>query len=376
MSKKTCDSDELRFLHCVLAVKASKSSSRSTTAALDVANSSTTSSFHVCVENLTKIIELLRKPEKEMYLQQCIELKFDRILLDIIVRKSSHDKEIELSLKIVQIIIHSYSTEITTCLTSLNFIEKIFDLLSRRPAKHVHDASCALLSELRQHVNPHLAINLLSISSTTSKKSAFIILENHVSNVGFVHGKLLNIDDSEWEERVLPQLLRALIRPDAVQFCSAELVISIMLAYNNKCQRAERDSVSSTICTRICEYISCLFVCSMFPAGNALLANSNYAYDPAGGEVEIKTDPSSIASYILERILVSIEDDQSQSIPLIDVSAIFRCLWKAGTHYAMFLRNLFYLKGETLGIDVLNRDFFVFVPSMSLLLMWLNRLNL
>ena len=353
MLKKDDDNDELRFLHCILGLKASKSHSLRKSAHRSVANNGAStssssrgsgSSSHVCIQNLTEIIQFLGKPNKELYIEQCVNLKFDKILLDIIVCGSSDDKEIELSLKIILIISSNSPTEITLHLISLNLIDKVFDLLSRRSVKCIHDASCALLSNLRSYVDPRFAFDLLSTPVIVAKQSAFTILVNLVTNVGYVNGKLLDIDDSEWEGRMLPQLLRALIRPDTAQYCSAELVVSIILAYNEDYQSTDTAKVSSKLCTTLCKYISSLFICSLFAPGNALLANSNYAYDSTNGGAQLRTDPSSVSSYIIERMLSAIEDDQSQSIPRINVSAICHCMWTAGTHYAAFLRVLSYLK--------------------------------
>ena len=100
-----------------------------------------------------EIIQFLVKTDKELYIEQCINLRFDKILLDIIVCGSSDDKEIELSLKIILIISSNSSTEITVHFISLNLIEKVFDLLSRRSAKCIHDASCALVIVDRRSVD-------------------------------------------------------------------------------------------------------------------------------------------------------------------------------------------------------------------------------
>ena len=351
---KKAGESELGFLRCLLALKASKNSSASAAAAerANIGSSSSSSrssssgviGVQNCIKSLSEIIRYLGEADKEAYLDQYFELKCDKILLSIIVKKSSDDEEVELALKIMHQIFRSCSTEEHAHMISSNLIVKVFNLLKRRSAKRIHDASCALLSVMRHHVDPHLAFDLLAMSSLASKQSAFTILVNHVTNIGFVNRKLLNVNNSDWEERVLPQLIRALLRPDAVQYSSAELVIRIILAYNEECQATELGPTSSTLCIRICTYLSSLLVCSMSAAGNALLSDNSYGYHDINGEVHMQTDPSNVSLYIIERILHAIEEDQNQSIPRINVNAICYCMRTSNMHYAVFSRLLSYLK--------------------------------
>ena len=78
--------------------------------------------------------------------------------------------------------------------------------------------------------------------------------------------------------------------------------------------------------------------------------------------MQLKTDPSNVSLYIIERILSAIEDDQNQSIPRINVGAICHCMWTAGTHYAVFLRILSYLEGERFHIVGFFLIFLDFIP--------------
>ena len=177
---KKAGESELGFLRCLLALKASKNSSASAAAAerANIGSSSSSSSgrssssgvigVQNCTKSLNEIIRYLGEADKEAYLDQYFELKCDKILLSIIVKKSSDDEEVELALKIMHQIFRSCSTEEHAHMISSNLIEKVFYLLKRRSAKCIHDASCALLSVMRHHVDPHLAFDLLAMSSLAS----------------------------------------------------------------------------------------------------------------------------------------------------------------------------------------------------------------
>ena len=101
-----------------------------------------------------------------------------------------------------------------------------------------------------------------------------------------------------------------------MSYTCTELTVQILLSYGRYYQGCNG---ASKLCRSLCDCISCLNILSLSEEGQELLSDPDTTYSDA---TQTSSKPHTTALHIIERVTVSIEQDQQRVLPNMSCEAI------------------------------------------------------